>query len=61
MQSKIKEILKELKRGSCWCEMAIGNPMVNGHSKGCFLAQELEKQFVENTLGRLGRQKSNEQ
>jgi hypothetical protein len=30
-----------LKRGDCWCEMAIGNPMIHDHSEGCKIAQEL--------------------
>lgn len=34
----LKEIIQSLKRGSCWCEVAVGNPMVRGHSKGCIKA-----------------------
>jgi hypothetical protein len=29
------EALKALSRGNCWCEMAIGNPLVNHHSGAC--------------------------
>ena len=35
------EALKLLKRGTCWCEMAIGHPLVNQHSLGCQAAREL--------------------
>lgn len=28
-------LLLSLKRGSCWCEMGIGNPMVTSHSQAC--------------------------
>lgn len=37
----LRMALELLKRGSCWCEMAIGNPMVKNHSEGCKLAQRL--------------------
>ena len=34
--------LRELKRGGkCWCDMAIGNPMVREHSKGCKMSQAI--------------------
>jgi hypothetical protein len=36
-----REVINKLKRGSCWCEMAIGNPMVKNHSQGCQQAQAL--------------------
>ena len=35
---KLREALEALKRGDCWCEMAIGNPMVKDHSAACKLA-----------------------
>ena len=31
----LMEALKLLKRGTCWCEMAIGHPLVNQHSLVC--------------------------
>ena len=34
------EVVRSLRRGSCWCEMAIGNPMVRGHSSACLAAQK---------------------
>lgn len=37
---RYEQALRELKRGSCWCEIAIGNPMAKTHSKGCLLAQQ---------------------
>jgi hypothetical protein len=40
---KLKEVTKALLAlklsGNCWCEMAIGNPMVTRHSDACLLAQ----------------------
>lgn len=33
-------IIASLKRGTCWCEMGIGNPMVNSHSDACKAAAE---------------------
>ncbi len=43
LMDQLREALLELRRDSdgvaCWCEMAIGNPMVHGHSKGCELAR----------------------
>jgi hypothetical protein len=43
------EALNRLKRGECWCEMAIGNPTVREHSKGCDLARA-----AIETAGRVG-------
>lgn len=39
----LKEALRELKhsRHHCWCQMAIGNPMIKEHSSGCLKAQVL--------------------
>jgi hypothetical protein len=37
---KLKEIIRGLKRGDCWCEMGIGNPMVSSHSPQCIAAQK---------------------
>jgi hypothetical protein len=33
--------LKLLKKGSCWCEIGIGNPMYKNHSEGCKIAQHI--------------------
>lgn len=33
---EVHEVLELLRRGSCWCEVAIGNPMYKGkHTEGC--------------------------
>lgn len=33
---RLREALLNLKRGACWCEVGIGNPMVRGvHSNAC--------------------------
>lgn len=37
-----KDLVKALegvKRGSCWCEMGIGNPMMTSHSRQCGVAR----------------------
>lgn len=34
----LREALAGLKRGECFCEMAIGNPMYKEHSKQCVKA-----------------------
>lgn len=47
---ELVEALKELNRSSgkgCWCEMAIGNPMVKDHSKGCLMAKQALKRAEE--------------
>lgn len=36
---KVTRALKLVKRGECWCEMAVGNPMVHRHSPQCLNAQ----------------------
>ena len=47
----LSEIFQSLKRGDCWCEMGIGNPMYTEHSKGCQMVQQfLEKEFLEKGL-----------
>lgn len=38
----LKQIIQDLKRGDCWCEMAVSNPMVGSHSKACLDAQEVK-------------------
>jgi len=37
------EILEGLKRGSCFCEMAVGNPMVREHTEACNRAMKFLK------------------
>jgi hypothetical protein len=32
---ELLEVIKALRRGSCWCGMGIGNPMVRQHSPAC--------------------------
>lgn len=44
-REKTVAILEGLKRGEiygqgCWCEHAIGNPMVQEHSRACIAARE---------------------
>lgn len=39
MSAKVREALEKLKRGDCWCEMGIGNPMVREHSPSCVAAR----------------------
>lgn len=38
-QKQMLDILVGLKRGDCWCEMGIGNPMVREHDVACLQAQ----------------------
>lgn len=35
-------LLESLKRGTCWCEVAIGNPMFKQHSLPC---REIQRYF----------------
>ena len=37
--AELLAVLKALQRGSCWCEMGIGNPMMSRHSQACLAAQ----------------------
>ena len=40
---RLRALILSLKRGSCWCEMGIGNPMMRGaHTEACRQAQTLE-------------------
>lgn len=40
--SDLKMLLHYLKRGSCWCEVGIDNPMYKGeHTNGCLQAQKI--------------------
>lgn len=36
-------VIRSLKRGDCWCDMAIGHPLIKSHSEACLSAQ----QFME--------------
>ncbi len=38
-----EKVVDNLRRGSCWCEVAIGNPMMKGHTWTCLAAQEWMK------------------
>jgi len=42
---ELVELLESLKRGSCWCEMGIGNPMNTWHTTACLQAQEIVDQL----------------
>lgn len=55
MESLI-DVLVGLKRGECWCEVAVGNPMMKGkHSLYCARATILLKEFgIEKTLSEEG-------
>ena len=45
-----EKLLHKLKRGTCWCELGIGNPMMSGHTMLCReIQQELKSEF--NYLG----------
>lgn len=37
----IFDILQSLKRGHCWCEKGIGNPMMQDHSKICSILTQI--------------------
>lgn len=39
-------VILQLKRGDCWCEMGIGNPMVRDHSSACKQLQEMLKSVL---------------
>lgn len=41
IQNRQKATIIKLKRGECWCEMAIDNPMITSHSVGCVMAKEV--------------------
>lgn len=43
-------LVEKLKRGDCWCEVGIGNPMVPGHSDVCIavgVAMKAERLVLE--------------
>lgn len=42
-ECKAVALLRALKRGSCWCEMGIGNPMYRDHSVTCEQVQKFLK------------------
>ncbi len=44
---ELVKALKGVKRGSCWCEMAIGNPMVSSHDSDCKFAKRVLKEVEE--------------
>lgn len=46
--AEFKEALRLLKRGRCWCQMAIGHPLAHTHSEGCLLAQKLMGEIEKN-------------
>jgi len=37
---KAIEIIELLKRGECWCQKGIGNPMYQEHTEACKKAQK---------------------
>jgi len=39
-------VIRGLRRGSCWCEMGIGNPMVSQHTRTCLEASRLMDVFA---------------
>ncbi len=53
-EDQLRDALLELRRDSdglaCWCEMAIGNPMVHDHSKGCQLARAALQATTDTVL-----------
>lgn len=38
-------LLQYLYRGHCWCEVSIGNPMVQTHTPGCVFASQLMEEL----------------
>lgn len=46
----IRAVLMGLKRGDCWCQMAIGNPMIHEHSRWCKLAQIIFDDTIDEKL-----------
>lgn len=36
---QMEEALRGVMRGDCWCEMAVGNPMVKNHAPQCRAAR----------------------
>lgn len=39
-RDRARAALRGLQHGDCWCQMAIGNPMVKRHSSACVAAAE---------------------
>ena len=37
------DLLDALKRGTCWCEVGIGNPMLQTHTVTCVRVQSIMK------------------
>lgn len=45
------QLLRSLKRGDCWCEAGIGNPMMTNHSPQCRNAKRWLDKNRCNTCG----------
>jgi hypothetical protein len=57
---KLKRLIWILKRGDCWCEAGVGNPMMKDHSVVCKLVQKFINEagavpFHEEGTDALGR------
>ena len=55
LEELLKEQIKQmnnLKKGECYCDMAIDNPMVKCHSESCESAT-LHLDFLESELRRI--------
>jgi hypothetical protein len=50
LQREMMIVLKGLKRGDCFCEMSIGNPMVKDHTESCKRAMMF---FTAITYGKI--------
>lgn len=40
MTQRLAKAMESLKRGSCFCELAVGNPMVSRHTSACIEATQ---------------------
>ena len=47
MLSEILKLLNDLKQNDCWCEMSIGNPMVQEHTEVCLEAQNVVERIEQ--------------
>jgi hypothetical protein len=49
-----EELKKALWRGSCYCEVAIGNPMMRDHSDLCkrLIGEEVDKDLACSVCGK---------
>lgn len=43
----VRAMLSLLKRRTCWCEVAIGNPMYREHTEGCKKAAMVESMLSD--------------